>query len=285
MSKFLFRVIALNIVAMTVLAFVYPHLVIAPGKLTQGHQAYETDCFACHSPFFGASSEKCTACHKVEDIGILTTKGLPVEKKDGRKSVAFHQGLLEDDCVACHTDHAGMDLYRIRQPFSHQLLAETARGQCNSCHAKPTDGLHKPLSRECGQCHGVDKWKPAAFKHDLLSPVELADCVSCHRKKTPPDELHRKAPEQCGLCHGTDKWKPAKRIKHDMLSAKELRNCQACHAPAMPKDRAHQQSSKRCGNCHFTDKWKPAKERSYRGLFARPGGGGNVIPSFRFSDD
>ena len=83
MKKFLKIVIALNIIAMTALAFIYPHLVIAPGKLIEGHRAYETDCFSCHTLFMGAASEKCTACHKVSDIGKKTTKGLPVIRSYG----------------------------------------------------------------------------------------------------------------------------------------------------------------------------------------------------------
>jgi hypothetical protein len=38
-------VIALNLVALVALAFVYPHLMVSPGPLVKGHAELATDCF------------------------------------------------------------------------------------------------------------------------------------------------------------------------------------------------------------------------------------------------
>ena len=46
----------LNLIVLAVLAFVYPHLMVGPGKLIPGHKQLEADCFACHAPFTGAAS-------------------------------------------------------------------------------------------------------------------------------------------------------------------------------------------------------------------------------------
>jgi hypothetical protein len=42
-------VIALNLLVLVSLAFVYPHLMVSPGPLVKGHAELATDCFACHT--------------------------------------------------------------------------------------------------------------------------------------------------------------------------------------------------------------------------------------------
>ena len=59
-------VLAANLIACTVLAFVYPHLMIGPGQLIPGHAELETDCFACHTLFRGAAAQRCIVCHQPE---------------------------------------------------------------------------------------------------------------------------------------------------------------------------------------------------------------------------
>ncbi|MDD1632649.1 MAG: hypothetical protein LUP91_10655, partial [Methylococcaceae bacterium] len=61
-------VLAANLIVITVLVFIYPQLMITPGKLIPGHKQLDTDCFACHAPFSGAASERCITCHKPADI-------------------------------------------------------------------------------------------------------------------------------------------------------------------------------------------------------------------------
>lgn len=243
MSRTVKIVLLLNLLALAGLTFAFPHLLVSPGKLIDGHRASETDCLACHDFLFGASSEKCTVCHKVPDIGIRTTKGEPIVA--GKTKVAFHQKLLGQDCVACHSDHAGVAKFRVSQRFSHALLDTTTRGQCVTCHAKPADTLHKPLSETCTQCHAVERWKPATFKHDMLAVAERARCGACHQAKTPADALHRQVSDACGQCHGTDKWKPATfdHRKSFLLDRDHDVKCTVCHTTERFKDYT-------CYGCH-----------------------------------
>lgn len=125
MSKTLKVVLAANLIALAILAFVYPHLMVGPGKLIPGHSELETDCFACHAPFFGTTTERCIICHKPDDIGQLTTLGEPIQKP--LTSTPFHQKLVKQDCLACHSDHAGVKRFRIQvgstMPCSRQMPA------------------------------------------------------------------------------------------------------------------------------------------------------------------
>ena len=256
MSRFIKILLLLNLAVILVLAVVYPSLMISPGPVIKGHEEFSTDCFACHTPLLGARSEKCISCHKVTDIGLLTTKGKPVVKN--KPATAFHQKLLGQDCVACHSDHEGVIVFREVQKFSHALVDEKTLKQCVACHKIPTDMLHKSAPEDCKMCHTTDKWKPATFKHDFLPKERLANCKSCHLEKTPKDRVHDNASKDCKVCHTTDKWKPAT-FKHELLPKAELRVCENCHIKKAPDDRLHRESTKRCKNCHTTDKWKPAK--------------------------
>jgi hypothetical protein len=122
-------VIALNLLALIALAFAYPHLMVSPGPLVKGHEELATDCFACHAPWRGASTQRCTACHAVADVGLKTTQGVPIPNRTVK--VSFHQQLIEQDCMACHSDHQGPRLtQRSRKPFSHALLVASVREQC-----------------------------------------------------------------------------------------------------------------------------------------------------------
>ena len=255
MSKFVKILLWLNLAAILVLAIVYPGLMISPGPVIKGHQEYATDCFACHTPLFGARSEKCISCHKVDDIGLLTTKGKPVVKS--KPATAFHQKLLGQDCVACHSDHEGVIVFREVKKFSHALVDDKTLKQCVGCHKVPADRLHEATPKDCLMCHITDKWKPATFKHELLLKKQLNNCQSCHLQKTPRDKLHENASKDCKVCHSTNKWKPAI-FKHEFLAKKQLNNCQSCHLQKTPKDKLHENASKDCKVCHSTKKWKPA---------------------------
>ncbi|MBF0611041.1 MAG: class III cytochrome C family protein [Magnetococcales bacterium] len=219
----------LNLGVIALLVFIYPHLMISPGSLIKGHAILERDCFACHTPLFGASEGKCVACHKVKDIGMTTSKGVPLTEK--KTKVPFHQKLLGQDCVACHSDHAGIAKFRVSGRFSHQLLEETTRSQCTICHQRPGDSLHRQASERCNQCHGMNKWKPAQFNHDLLSLDQRGQCANCHKTKAPADTLHRQAGEKCALCHTVTKWKPASFDHNKYFTFDRDHNvkCAICH--------------------------------------------------------
>lgn len=182
--RWVWILISINLLALVTLVFVYPHFMVSPGAVISGHGEIATDCFACHTPLRGASSERCIACHALPDIGVRTTRGTPVAKKTIKGS--FHQELMQQDCMACHSDHAGPKLtQKSRKPFSHEQLRSAVRDQCQTCHTSPTDKLHQKVSGNCKQCHTQSAWKPATFDHDksfVLDGDHNVDCVTCHVK-------------------------------------------------------------------------------------------------------
>jgi hypothetical protein len=143
---------------------------------------------------------------------------------------SFHQQLIEQYCMACHSDHQGPKLTkRSRKPFSHDLLKVAVRDTCSSCHAAPKDTVHRNLKVECSKCHGSKAWKPAHFDHALLAKAELDRCQSCHN--VPTDRLHRHFQGGCKSCHKTEAWKPATfdHNKYFVLDSDHEATCETCH--------------------------------------------------------
>jgi hypothetical protein len=228
MSRTLKIILAINLVVLAVLTFVYPHLMVGPGKLIPGHRQMDADCFACHVSFTGASSEKCASCHKPADIGRLTTKGAPVLKP--LTSTPFHQQLISQDCVACHSDHAGVKRYHLKGYFDHALLKKETSDQCQACHKSPTDALHKQITGNCAQCHTQKKWTPATFDHDkyfVLDRDHNASCVTCHVR----NDYSRYT------CYGCHEHTPANiRREHVEEGIRNFDNCVECHRSANEHD-------------------------------------------------
>jgi hypothetical protein len=217
-------IILANLLVLAALSFVYPHLMISPGPLIKEHRTLTTDCFACHAAFRGSSAQKCVACHKLADIGKVTTVGLPIA--DHKIHVPFHQKLIEHDCIACHSDHAGLQAYRMQRQFSHALLDAATREQCESCHQKPTDSLHSKISGNCLQCHRLDRWKPATFAHDeyfILDRDHDSQCVTCHAD----NDFRRYT---CYGCH--EHTTAGIRAQHSEEGIRDLDNCVECHRSA-----------------------------------------------------
>ncbi|MBS1191288.1 MAG: Cytochrome c, class conserved region [Rhodocyclaceae bacterium] len=221
MNRILKLILAANLLVLAVLAFVYPDLMVGPGKLIPGHQKLATDCFACHAPFGGATSGRCTTCHKPEEVGRLTTAGQPIAKP--LASTPFHQKLIKDDCVACHSDHAGVKRFRQEGRFNHALLQADSRQQCQTCHRSPADSLHQQITGNCNQCHSQEKWTPATFDHDkhfLLDRDHNAKCATCHVR----NDYSRYT------CYGCHEHTPEKiRREHIEEGIRDFTNCVECH--------------------------------------------------------
>jgi len=251
-------VIALNLFALVALAFAYPHLMVSPGPLVKGHAELTRHCFACHAPLRGASSDRCVECHAIANVGVRTTKGVPIAT--GIVKGSFHQELIEQDCIACHSDHQGPKLtQRSRKPFSHVLLRETVRDRCSSCHAPPRDPVHRDIKVECGQCHQSKAWKPARFDHALLASSLLDRCEGCH--SAPTDPMHRQIQGSCGSCHKTEAWKPAT-FDHDkyfVLDRDHQATCETCH-------RNNDYSRYTCYGCHEHSQAKVRAEHLEEGI-------------------
>ncbi|TYC50942.1 class III cytochrome C family protein [Zoogloea oleivorans] len=228
MNRIVKWVLAANLLVLAVLTFAYPHLMVSPGKLIVGHRQLETDCFACHSGFGGASSERCTTCHKPNDIGRLDTKGNQVQKP--LTSTAFHQKLTKQDCVACHSDHAGVKRFKTHGHFSHALLQADIRDQCQDCHRPPSDSLHKQITGNCAQCHSQEKWTPATFNHDkffMLDRDHSVQCVTCHVRNDYSQYT----------CYGCHEHTPEKiRREHIEEGIRDFKNCVECHRSADEHD-------------------------------------------------
>ena len=223
--RWLLALITANLTALLALAFLYPDLMVGTGQLVSAHGELATNCFACHGPLRGAAPDRCMNCHALPDIGLKTSKGAPIPQKSLKTS--FHQELLEQDCMACHTDHQGPKLaQRSRKPFSHALLREAVREQCQSCHKSPTDGLHRQITGNCKQCHTQDAWKPATFDHEklfLLDRDHNTTCVTCHTN----NDYSRYT------CYGCHEHQPDKvRREHIKEGIQNFENCVECHRSA-----------------------------------------------------
>jgi hypothetical protein len=215
-------VIALNLVVLVTLAFIYPDLMVSPGPLVKGHAELATDCFACHAPWRGASSRRCIGCHAVADVGLRTTKGVPIAA--GTIKGSFHQALIEQDCIACHSDHQGPRLSRrSRKPFSHALLASAALDRCESCHTAPKDWLHRQIQGSCKSCHTTEAWKPATFDHNkffVLDRDHEATCDTCHKN----NDYSRYT------CYGCHEHSQANvRAEHVEEGIRDFARCVECH--------------------------------------------------------
>jgi hypothetical protein len=221
MSKLLKIILALNLIVITALVFIYPHLMVGPGKLIPGHKHLDTDCFACHASFTGADSTRCVICHKSSDIGRLTSTGLRIVKP--LTSAPFHQKLANQDCLACHSDHAGVKRFRQQGRFNHSLLQKKTLDQCQSCHKSPADSLHRQISGSCGQCHSQNKWTPATFSHSNYFELDRdhnARCVTCHAGND----------YQRYTCYGCHEHTPENiRREHIEEGIRSFDNCVKCH--------------------------------------------------------
>lgn len=225
-------VLAANLLALVALAIFLPQFMVSPGPLIPAHAAQTNDCFACHAPLFGVKSERCVTCHKPEDIGKLTTLGQPIVKP--LTKTPFHQQLAQQNCLACHSDHAGVTRYRTAVRFDHALLQAADRAQCQSCHQPPKDALHQqsaqPGGSQCSQCHTEKKWTPANFAHEryfVLDRDHNVSCATCH----PRNDYRRYT---CYGCHEHSEeriWR-----KHIKEGIRDYQNCVECHRSADEHD-------------------------------------------------
>jgi len=224
-------VIVTNLMALLALTFVYPQLMVSPGPLASEHAHLATNCFACHAPLRGASAERCITCHAPADIGLRTTKGVPIKTVSAsaasQMKVSFHQSLTEQNCMACHSDHAGPNLtQRSRKLFSHALLRTEIRDRCEACHSAPRNNMHQNLSAGCGQCHTPSAWKPASFEHDKFFVLDRDHDVSCAT-------CHTTTAFSKYTCYGCHEHTPANVArKHIKEGIQNFDNCAACHRSA-----------------------------------------------------
>lgn len=228
-----------------------PYLMINPGVLAKGHQKLNNDCFACHTAFSGVSNEKCIACHNPINIG-----------KDSINKVnktLFHVQILNQNCVECHTQHQGIYQEYKKPIFKHEILLKTTLIECNGCHKKPNNQLHKFVSKSCVECHQTSNWtSSASFNHEEL--IAATNCLSCHQK--PKDKLHDQTKLSCEKCHQTNTWSPAK-FAHDSyfeLDKNHQTKCSTCHTK-------NNYTSYTCFGCHEHSKNEIIREHNEEGIY------------------
>lgn len=220
-NKTVIFIVAVNLLAIVLLTLFYPSLMVSPGKPIAAHTELATDCFACHTPFIGSPTEKCIACHKVAEIGLKTTKGQDITKE--KKNVTFHQKLIREDCVACHSDHKGVQPFRPISQFSHELLEPALQKQCDSCHNSPADDLHLNAKGNCAQCHNQNAWMPATLDHDQYFRFDedhTTECATCHRE-------NNYANYTCYGCH--EHSRSNIREEHLEEGIRNYEECTDCH--------------------------------------------------------
>ena len=219
--KILFYVVGANLALLLLLTIVHPRAMIQPGPPIEAHRAFETDCFACHTPFIGSRPAKCMQCHKPAEIGRVTTLGVRIANE--RKLPLFHQELIDQDCVACHSDHKGVRAFRPIGQFSHGLLLATTRDRCDGCHQRPGDSLHREVADACGQCHSQQGWKPATLEHDRLFLLDLNHRSACNTCHIGADYSRY----TCYGCH--EHSRSGIRAEHLEEGIRDYENCVECH--------------------------------------------------------
>ena len=220
-------------------AYQFPKLMLSPGSLLAGHAKISNECLACHTFFKGTPVEKCTSCHKLHEIGILTTSGTPIEAASPEK-VPFHQGLTVLSCSNCHTDHVGNKSDGTIQKFDHSMVKSSIINNCASCHHKPEDRLHQQISENCSTCHNQNKWLPALFDHMkyfVFDAEHQTDCRTCHTNDN----------YSSYTCYGCHEHSPSDmRKEHVEEGIYNYENCSECHRSADEDEvKSYGQSGKR----------------------------------------
>lgn len=225
---------------------------ISPGDLSEKHKHLEgiRNCTNCHVLGEKETSTRCLACHKEIASRIQTKKGYHASSEVKGK-----------ECAECHNDHHGREFQLVeldKEQFDHTLTGyrlEGAHGEqeCSACHKnvfvkgedlkkKTTTFLglqqecvtchvdvhRETLSDNCGECHGMDRFKPATgFNHDLsdfalLGKHQSVDCEKCHRKELIDDQVFQHFSnvdhQKCTSCH------------EDVHENKFGQNCTKCHS-------------------------------------------------------
>ncbi len=171
-----------------------------PGHpLDQAHQAWATDCKACHStPFAQVLDKDCKTCHK--------NAADHVDKKATSVSV-----LAEATCASCHRDHNGLD--GLSRQNKHYMNTN-----CSDCHSNIKQSYPKTKIQNVKD---FAKQHPE-FKYQLAASTKPDDLVRTRLTKTGLSEKPGfKFPHDVHLKKGGVK---SPKGKVDM-------NCASCHTP------------------------------------------------------
>ncbi len=222
------KLITYGIIGLCILlAYLYPHAMLSPGELTEGHQKLNNNCTTCHNPFWGIANDKCIACHKLADIGKPRAGATD---SSSAKKILFHQNFTNQACTVCHTDHKGRITPSSVGMFKHELLGETVVSQCITCHSKPADKIHAQIEGACSSCHSFKGWKSGvSFNHDMIQGKDKNNCAVCHQK--PANAYHQQIKDNCDKCHNQSKWVPSTfdHSSYFVLNNNHNTTCATCH--------------------------------------------------------
>lgn len=212
------------------------------------------DCVSCHAPddvHHGDRGTKCGDCH--------STAGWKTQKFDHKQETGFAlegiHGRIE--CNDCHRTGN---------------LKDKLPKECFGCH-QAQDSHAGRFGKECGACHGNEKWKPSTFDHTrdtkwpLVGRHEKVDCHTCHTAPVATQKLgtdcvscHRasdvhsgKLGTRCDDCHTPQGWRANVSFDHDLTSFPLVGlhvavPCEQCHLTRQYRDVGHN-----CYDCHQKD--------------------------------
>lgn len=248
----------------------------------------------------------CAGCH-IDN----RWKGTPLDCVSCHATDDVHHGDRGPKCADCHTA-AGWK----NSKFDHEketdypLLGVHGKLACNDCHRSgnlnddiPSDcfGCHAGqdshagrLGKDCGTCHGNEKWKPAEFDHGrdtkwpLAGKHEKVACDACHTAATATQKLrtecascHRRNDvhlgrlgKDCDQCHTPEGWRSSVVFDHDLtkfplVGLHVAVPCEQCHITRKYRDVGHEcvdchkvddvhkgKLGKECARCHNSNGWR-----------------------------
>ncbi len=238
----------------------------------------EAKCMTCHGEgeqkvLTPLAHEACIDCHAEQDphdgtIGDLVCEDCHAEESWARL-VDFDHGRTRwplngkhvlPVCVDCHP--------RVDEKT---LLLNTAKTECESCHAKNEPANH--YDGACDDCHTEASWDDASLSLDTHADAGFAlrgvhavvACDTCH---APPEPSAAASPEcidchaaddphrgllgtECSTCHGEVDWMRTTfrhiQVGWPLRGPHRVAACEDCHATGYVGTPAD------CGSCHSYD--------------------------------
>ena len=142
-------------------------------SLTGAHQ--QSDCNLCHAIGYATNPRTCYDCHSTNFTDVTDPDHV--------------QNNMSHDCATCHSIIAWTPASYDHNLSTFALTGKHQTTPCETCHANgyagtPTTcvGCHQTnftqttnpdhvrgnFSPDCGKCHTIDGWAPAAFDHSTV---------------------------------------------------------------------------------------------------------------------
>jgi hypothetical protein len=250
---------------------------VSPGPLATAHARYDeaTKCLVCHEAGRELSGRKCLTCHASLGARIQAGQGYHatatrngaalacgschsehngrpyrlVRWPDNRPQEQFDHTQTGFTLQGAHARLTCTDCHKASMIATGSVRSDTSLNvgrtflglgtTCASCHLDEHRGR---TSRQCGDCHGQDQWKPAPrFDHSrtrfaLTGRHQALECAECH-------EIRRDVASGPGGTRDT--------AFVDFRTARPSSGgCTGCHTSP---HRGAQFT--RCEGCHTTEGW------------------------------